>query len=519
MIDPIDMKITDINCESLGLSRSSLMESAGKSLAEEVGKIAVYTFSRPVKILIFAGSGGNAGDGFVAARYLLNRGFEVDVYLLSENIKDKNSKSNLEILTNLEPRLSHLNIHKIRSIDDIIDLDILNTDSFSEAVVIDAILGTGIKGNLRLNVKRVIELINKSNCLTISVDVPSGMDPSNGEILDVAVKPDYTVSFHKTKNGVDFADEDLVGEMIICDIGIPIEAEYFIASGDLLRLNARKKDSHKGNNGKVLIVGGSKDYYGAPVIAGLAALGSGVDLAHIATPTPAVLPIEIISPDFIVHELEGEYLNISHIDKILKLVENVDAVLIGPGAGKKEETRKLFNILASEIKKPLVIDADALKCIDNKIIKNRENLILTPHLFEFKLFFSNIIDDLGIDINDLYLSKNIIDYRKIHDTITNFQKIVNEIKGTVIVKGEFDLVINSKKFKINKTGNSGMTVGGTGDALAGLTCGLFSQGLDSFNASVLGIYINGKAGDMALYEKGYGFTATDLTSYISQVLK
>lgn len=519
MIDPIDMKITDINCESLGLSRASLMESAGKSLAEEVGKIAVYTFSMPVKIVVFAGSGGNAGDGFVAARYLLNRGFEVDIYLLSENIKDKNSKMNLEILTNLEPRLSHLNIHKITNINNIGNLDHLLNDDNSEAIIIDAILGTGIKKNLRLNIKQTIELINKSNCLTVSVDIPSGMNPFTGEISDIAVKPNYTVSFHKTKIGVDLAGEDLVGGIIICDIGIPIEAEYFTASGDLLRLETREKNSHKGKNGKILIVGGSKDYYGAPSIAGLAALESGVDLVHIVTPTPASLPIKITSPDFIVHELKGEYLNISHIDEILKLVENVDAVLIGPGSGKKEETQKLFNILASKIKKPLVIDADALKCIDNKIIKNKENLILTPHLFEFKTFFANIINDLGINIDNLHLSENITDYKKIHNIITDFQKIVCNIKGTVIVKGEFDLVINSKRFKINKTGNSGMTVGGTGDALAGLTCGLFSQGLDSFDTSVLGIYINGKAGDMAFNEKGYGFTATDLTSYISKVLK
>lgn len=518
MIDPIDMKITDINCEYLGLSRACLMESAGKSLAEEVGKISVYTFSKPVRIAIFTGSGGNAGDGFVAARYLLNRGFEVDIYLLSDAIKDENAKKNFEILTNLEPRLSHFNILKMESVEDIDDLAIANSDSFSEFIIIDAILGTGIKGKLRPKVRRAIEVINRSNGLTISVDVPSGMNPSNGEISDMAVKPNYTVSFHKIKSGVDMAGEELVGGSVVCDIGIPIEAEHFTGQGDLLRLNSRASDSHKGNNGKVLIIGGSKDYYGAPAIAGLAAIASGTDLVYIATPSPAALPIKNVSPDFIVHELEGNYLNISHSEEILDLAEKVDAVLIGPGAGRKDETAKLFNVLAAKIKKPLVIDADALKEVDLSIIKNRENLILTPHFFEFKEFFSNVIVQLGIDVDNLHLSENSSDFSETNEKITAYQRIAREIKGTIILKGEYDLVINSKGFKINRTGNSGMTVGGTGDALAGLCCGLFSRGLSSLDTGILGIYINGKAGDLAKDRLGYGFSATDLTSCISQAM-
>ena len=225
MISPLDMKITDINCECLGLSRLCLMESAGKSLAEEIGKIAVYTFSKPVKVAIFTGSGGNGGDGFVAARYLLNRGYEVDIYNLSPKVKDKNAKINYDVLLNLEPRLSHLNIHTLDSVEDIENTQIATSDSFSEFIIIDAILGTGIKGKLKPKVRRAIEIINESNGLTISVDVPSGLNPDNGEIADIAVKAEYTVSFHKIKKGVELAGEDLVGGSVICDIGIPVEAE------------------------------------------------------------------------------------------------------------------------------------------------------------------------------------------------------------------------------------------------------------------------------------------------------
>ena len=115
------MTVTDLNCEYLGLSRLCLMESAGKSLAEEVGKIAVYTFSKPVKIIIFTGSGGNGGDGFVAARYLLNRGYDVDIYMLKDKngIHSAEAKTNYEILENMKPRFSHLTVHNLNTIEDI----------------------------------------------------------------------------------------------------------------------------------------------------------------------------------------------------------------------------------------------------------------------------------------------------------------------------------------------------------------------------------------------------------------
>ena len=113
------MMVTDYNCEYLGLSRLCLMESAGKSLAEEVGKIAVYTFSKPVKVVIFTGSGGNGGDGFVAARYLLNRGYDVDIYMLKENIRSHDAKTNLDILKNMKPRLSRLKIYNLKTLEDI----------------------------------------------------------------------------------------------------------------------------------------------------------------------------------------------------------------------------------------------------------------------------------------------------------------------------------------------------------------------------------------------------------------
>ena len=507
---PIDMMVTDYNCEYLGLSRLCLMESAGKSLAEEVGKIAVYTFSKPVKVVIFTGSGGNGGDGFVAARYLLNRGYDVDIYMLKDNIRSEQSRINFEILQNMKPRLSRLNIYNLKTLDDINNCEVAKSND-SEFVIVDGLLGTGIKGKLQTNIKRAIEIINESKGIKISVDVPSGMDPLTGKISDIAVVPDYTISFHKIKTGVRNAEGEVVGGLVTADIGIPFEAEYFVNYGDFLRLKNREDSSHKGNNGRVLIVGGSGDYSGAPAIAGMAAIGAGCDLVYVAAPHDAAQAIKSTSPDLIVKSLEGDKLSLKHLDEILKLSEKVDAVLIGPGGGIDSETSKLFNVLVSKIKKPIVLDADSLKQVEMSLIKNRSDMILTPHIFEFKSFF-NVSGNLNLDI-DSY------DFKKVDENVSEFQQIVRQINASVIVKGQYDLILSGTKFRINKSGNPGMTVGGTGDALAGISAGLLSQGLNAFDSACLAAFINGLAGDEAFDEKGNGFSATDLLSHIGGVIK
>jgi NAD(P)H-hydrate epimerase len=522
IMKPIDMNVIDINCEDLGLSRLCLMENAGKSLSDEISKFSTIRFSRPVKIAIFTGSGGNGGDGFVAARHLLNRGFEVDVFMLTDfkNIKSTSAKANAEILRNMNPTFSRLNIHYIESIEKLEDMDIGNSNNYMEHIIIDGILGTGIKGKLRQKIRRSIEIINNFNSLKISIDIPSGMNPETGNIEDIAIKPDYTLTFHKTKSGLRKADKNLVGEIINCDIGIPIEAEIFLGKGDLLRLKNRSDYSYKGKNGKILIVGGNKYYSGAPSIAGLSALSTGVDLVYIATTESASIPIKSYLPDFIVKSLKGEYLNSTNLKNILAISNDVDAVLIGVGAGLEKDTGKLFNSLVSKIQKPMVIDADGLKLIDLNLIKNREDIIITPHFNEFKSFFSEIINDLSLkeDFNDLYLNWDGLNHEKLEEKIDIFQNITNSIKGTTILKGKNDLIFKENKLRINKTGNPGMTVGGTGDSLGGIAVSLLAQGLNSYDAGGLATYLNGRAGDLAMEKYGQGFMASQISEFLGALM-
>ncbi|MBR5503887.1 MAG: NAD(P)H-hydrate dehydratase [Methanobrevibacter sp.] len=519
-MDPIDMMATDYNCEYLGLSRLCLMENAGKSISDEVAILSTYKYSKPVKIIIFTGSGGNGGDGFVAARHLLNRGFEVEVYALNtiDQIKSDDTLANLNILLNLEPRVSRLSVQFIK---DSADLDKINLDVNSEFIILDCLLGTGIKGRLRDKVRKTVELINSTNGLKVAIDVPSGLDPLTGEISDIAVDADYTVCFHKVKTGVKLASESEIGGIITCDIGIPIEAELFVEGGDLLRLNNRRNDSHKGNNGKVLIVGGSKDFYGAPAISGKAAIATGADLVYIYTPKPAALAIKSFSEDFIVKESEGDYLSMDDLDDILEMASKVDAVLLGPGSSQEEDTLKLFNVLSMKLDKPLVLDADALKLVDFSLINKKEDIIITPHYFEFKTFFKDQIPkDIESNLDNIVKldDKQSTDFVKVNDKIDSLQSITRSFEGSVILKGQYDFIFNKNKLKINRTGNPGMTVGGTGDALAGIAVSLLSQGLDSWTSAILAPYLNGKAGDLAMESQGYGFGAQDLTQYLGAVM-
>lgn len=488
---PKDMMVLDANAEALGIPKQSLMESAGKCLAYKI-----IHLSKPCKVAIFAGTGGNGGDGFVAARYLINKGFEVEISLLGHpsRIKSPETRKNWEVLQRIENFSDFLQISVVGNSSDV--------QSTRAEIVIDALLGTGTQGILREPISSAVDVINRSKAIKIAVDTPSGLDPLTGKVFDKTVQADYTVTFHKAKSGFKDAKEKYIGEVHVCDIGIPGEVEIFTGPGDLLRLEDRNSNSHKGQNGRVLIVGGSKDYSGAPAIAALSALKSGADLAVVACPSVVSSPIKSYSPDLIVKSLSADSINLKDVDKILELSTNADALVVGCGAGREDETAAALNDLIQRVEKPLVIDADALKLLDLDLIKKSDlEIVLTPHKAEFKSLF-------GVTIPQSSKEKIV--------TIQDASKLSN---ATVLLKGAVDTIAYQDQIKLNSTGNPGMTVGGTGDCLAGLIGGLISQSHPSFEAAFLGAYINGKAGDLAALDLGYNFTATDLIKYVPQAFK
>ncbi len=489
----------DDNCEWLGISRLQLMENAGSSIArtvlEKVGDL------RRKKVVVIAGLGNNGGDGFVAARHLASLGSKVTVMLLGEpsSIRTEEARRNWNILEKM------VSVEKeiIRTREEIL---MMREKVVSADVIVDAILGTGIKGEPREPLKTAISIINESKGLKVSVDVPSGLDPDTGE-FKVAVKSDVTVTFHAMKRGLIIARE-ICGEILVVNIGIPKEAELYVGPGNLrASIKARRRDSHKGDFGRILIIGGSEKYSGAPALAALAALRCGADIAVVVAPEKVSGIIRSFSPSIIVYEYPGGWFDDRGVDLIKNIIQRFDSIVIGPGLGLNEKTRvaclKVLDIIR-EYGKPVVIDADALKIISDNVHALRGlRAVLTPHRGEFLTLTGSSLDE------SLSLEKKI-------DIVRSYAKRFNV---TLLVKGPEDLISDGDRCYVNITGNPGMTVGGTGDVLSGIVATFLAWGNDAVDAAATAAFVNGVAGDMAVEEKGYHITPEDVIEKIPFVFK
>tara|TARA_Y100000310_G_scaffold345464_1_gene465276 strand:- start:1666 stop:2466 length:801 start_codon:yes stop_codon:yes gene_type:complete len=256
-----------------------------------------------------------------------------------------------------------------------------------------------------------------------------------------------------------------------------------------IKLPKRKKSSKKGDNGKVLVVGGSKYYIGAISLAGLAALRSGVDWVTIAAPEKVAWCVNSLSQDLVTVKLKGDYISLNHASKIEKLAKKYDVVLIGNGMGVRKETKQFLKRII-KIKNLKVIDADALKQIK---LQDVHNAILTPHHKEFSMLLKNS-----------KLKKS------------NFKKYLKD--NIVLLKGPIDVIISKNKTLFNKTGNEGMSKAGTGDVLAGLTAGFLAQSKDLMQSAINAAYFNGLIGDILLKKKkGFSYLASDMVEEIKRI--
>lgn len=265
-----------------------------------------------------------------------------------------------------------------------------------------------------------------------------------------------------------------------------------------MMLKSRKRTSHKGQNGHVLVVGGSVDYTGAPTFVGQAALAvlrSGADLVTIAAPEKVAWAINKISPDLITKKLPGNLLTPLHLAEVMRLARNADVVVVGNGIGMRPMTRLFVNTLVRRIDKPIIIDADALKMVRLQDVKRA---VLTPHGGEWK----TLLENSGL-------------------TGKSAKQIQSLLKDNVLVlKGHPKTQIVSKtKVATNTTGNAGMTHGGTGDVLAGIIAGLIAQGNDAFTSAKVATYVNGKIGELLYKKMGFGYLASDMVKQIPFVLK
>jgi NAD(P)H-hydrate epimerase len=484
---------------------SVLMENAGRAVAESV----LRNYPKVQRIAVLAGKGNNAGDGFVAARYL-SKNKSVTLFLFGDPERLKgDALSNFQALRSFPVKIEEF--HETSPA-----LNFPNFSSFD--LLIDAVFGTGLKGVVEEFYQRIIETANGSGVPILAVDIPSGLDANSGKPLPVAIRASRTVTMGLPKVGLLAPSAyEFVGELEVADIGYPPELLFREGlKGHLLEpsdfkalLPPRKKDSHKGTYGKVLVIAGSLRYRGAANLAAFASLKVGAGLAVLALPRSLCLR-NVRKPDEVIHlplpETEDYTISLQALETALNEAEDSKAVVLGPGLSQHPSTRDFVLKFLKENPTPTLLDADGLNACASQpevLLSTPAPLILTPHPGEL----SRLLKVRTAEIQE--------------DRVGVCLKAALDFDSIVVLKG-FRTVIGDPagNFYINPTGNPGMASGGMGDVLAGTIGGLLAQGVTPLEACTLGVYAHGLAGDMVAAETGErGIVASDLLHKLPLALR
>lgn len=486
--------------DEIGIPGVVLMENAGRGVAEEI--IRRFSPAGSPRALILAGKGNNGGDGYVIARHLLNKGWDVQTLVLAERDAIKGDAAlNLKALENCCGR-----------VDFVLGSETLVTDlaAIGEfTVLVDAIFGTGLTKPPQGLYLKAIEWLNQQPLPVIAVDIPSGVDASTGRVLSTAVNSALTVSFAFPKVGqVSYPGAGLVGELVTVDIGIPEQVAGQASTNFLLidaaegrhLLPARSRDGHKGTFGHLLVVAGSTGKGGAAVMAAESGLRGGAGLVTLACPQ-SIQPIlasqltEVMTVPLA--DSEGEIGLLSY-DDLLTLIVGKQALAIGPGLGLGEEARGLIRRLVQASDLPMVIDADGLTALCGHMhILDRQvdqQIVLTPHPGEMARL-------TGLSVDEIQENRFVVarDFAVRH-------RVVLVLKGARTLTASPDGSVH-----INNSGHAGLASGGMGDVLTGLIGSLLAQGLAAMDAATLGVYLHGVAADRLLTTFGdAGLLATDV---------
>ncbi len=470
IVMPEQMRKIDQAAVRMGVPSLLLMENAASGVIRELPEEAQ-------SYAVFCGKGNNGGDGYAIARQLYTAGKNVKIIAIGKPDKG-DAKINYEIAKKIGVPFSNY--------DDLSGYDI----------IIDALLGTGLSKKVEGEYARSIEKINKSGKKVYSVDIPSGVDGKTGETLGISVNADVTVTFCLPKAGLYYSDS--VGRLVICPISIPKQA---IDEQNLWlnlitdewvkdRMPKRKKQSHKGDYGKVLIIAGSVGMTGAARLCCGSALRMGSGIVYLAVPKSLNEIMENSLTEAItipVREIDG-VLDSNAYDDILPYMKMADVLLVGCGLSTKAGTMDVFRNLMEKCEVPMVIDADGLNLLakDISLLKRKDNpKVLTPHIVEFSRLSGIKTEEINND--RINLARQF--------AMDNNVVLVLKGAGTVIAAPEGECYISP-------TGNAGMATGGSGDVLSGMIASLIGQGVPPFDAAVMGVYLHGKCADIAAGEKG-----------------
>lgn len=481
---------------NVGIPSLVLMEKAAMKIVDRIAK----KHDKSERILAVCGTGNNGGDGVASARMLHELGYSVDVYLVgSETRASEQMKVQLNIIGNL-------------------GMSMFNSAKISEyTVIIDALFGVGLARDIEGKYADVIEEINASGAVVWAVDLPSGINGSNGKKLGTAVKADYTVTFGYHKLGlILYPGCEYAGDVEVVDIGFPKQAighvhpqAFYYEPSDIQKMPQRKKRSNKGTFGRVLVIAGSKNMSGAAYLSAKAAYRTGAGLVKILTDDSNRATLQSMLPEAILSTYQSDCFDTQMIQREL---DWATVVVLGPGIGTSENTQKLVSFVTANIKIPLILDADAINLladdekyvIKNKIDQNAKlhlpsNVILTPHLKEM----SRLIK------------------LPLHHIVSDIFTVASEYRGeyVLVLKDARTIVVNEDQMYLNVSGNNGMATAGSGDVLTGVIAGLVAQGMGNFDAATMGVYLHGIAGDYATKEKNcYSVMASDIIDALSYIM-
>ncbi len=476
-----------------------LMENAGKAAADQVEENFGELYPGPVTIV--CGKGNNGGDGYVIARHLLNRGWDVATVVLAarEEISG-DARANLDILSKSGADLDFAG-------DETALAELLEQHQ-PAGLVVDAIFGTGLSSEVSGYHARVIDWINSAAEAVVAVDVPSGIDATTGQVLGSAVFADLTVTFAAAKVGhVVYPAVEFVGDLVVADIGIPkqladkqtIDHMFINAEAARVLLPARPASGHKGTFGHLLLVAGSTGKSGAAALAAEGGLRSGAGLATLACPAHLNPVFETKLTEVMtvpLPEVDG-MVSMQAIADIEALWQDKDVLAVGPGLGTGEEIGGLVRRLIRDCPLPMVVDADGLTALAGhlEVLQERKApTVMTPHPGEMSRLLGCTVAEIEAD--------RIAAAR----TFACEHGVILVLKGARTVVAEPDGVVF-----VNGSGNPSLACGGTGDVLTGVIGGLLGQGLAATAAVLLGVYLHGRAADRLFATQGRaGILASDL---------
>lgn len=431
------------------------------------------------KVTVFCGSGNNAGDGYIIAGMLAEKGHQVQVIVIGDPGKlGADARASYDYCQASAATLESENFQ------------------IQGDLVIDALLGTGLSGAVRENYAGAIELINSSARPVLSVDIPSGLCADTGSVLGCAVAADITVTFIGKKRGLFTNDgPDHSGRVVFCSLAVPEDIYTGRKLKPVTLLTApgfpkRRRNSYKTTHGHVLVIGGDHGMGGAVILSGEAALRAGAGLVSVATRTENVTALLARRPEIMVRGVDDA-------DQLQSLLEKATSLVVGPGLGQSDWSKELLNA-ALDSQLPVVVDADGLNILATRKIK-REHWILTPHPGEASTLLT------GADIQK--------------DRFAATQAIQQKYGGVVLLKGVGTLVGNGSELSLCPFGNPGMATAGMGDVLSGVIGALLAQGYGSYEAATYGATLHARAGDIAAEQGGQrGLIATDVISAIRRLV-